>query len=266
MMLLQNKVAVIFGGSGAVGRAIAQSMAQEGAHLWLAGRDAAKLAEAAAAIRTNGGAVETFTVDVLDEHLCAARIAERFPQRGGIDIVVNACAFRHNQGKGLLELSLAEFRQGFDPCLTAQLTIAKAVVPKMGGERPGVLLTVIAPAGPLAIPGHLGHIVGCAGTEAFIKALASEVGAKNIRVLGVRSHAMVDAVAADSLTTALFVEKAQALGLSVEAWLEGAAGSTMLQRLPTRSQVADTLTFLASDRAGAMTATIVNITAGMTLS
>jgi len=44
------------------------------------------------------------------------------------------------------------------------------------------------------MPGHLGHIVGCAGTEAFVKALASELGPRNIRVLCVRSHAIADAV------------------------------------------------------------------------
>lgn len=52
----------------------------------------------------------------------------------------------------------------------------------------------------MAMHGHLGHIVGCAGTEAFIKALASELGPANIRVVGVRSHAIVDAVQAGSYT------------------------------------------------------------------
>jgi NAD(P)-dependent dehydrogenase (short-subunit alcohol dehydrogenase family) len=48
----------------------------------------------------------------------------------------------------------------------------------------------------MAMPGHLGHIVGCAGIEAFTRALAGELGPKNIRVLCVRSHAIADAVQA----------------------------------------------------------------------
>ncbi|KFD19325.1 short-chain dehydrogenase/reductase [Yokenella regensburgei ATCC 49455] len=136
----------------------------------------------------------------------------------------------------------------------------------MGGERAGAILTVVAPAGPLAVPGHLGHIVGCAGTEAFVKALASELGPKNIRVVGVRSHAIADAVQAGSYTREVFTPKAQAMGLTVEQWVGGAAHSTMLNRLPTLAQVAEVMTFLASDNASAMTATMVNVTAGTTTS
>lgn len=102
--------------------------------------------------------------------------------------------------------------------------------------------------------------------EAFIKALASELGAKNIRVLGVRSHAIADAALAGSYTDEVFAPKAQALGLSVEQWLGGAAHGTMLQRLPTLAQIAGVITFLASPSAAAMTATVVNVTAGATLS
>lgn len=135
----------------------------------------------------------------------------------------------------------------------------------MGGNRAGVILTIVAPAAPMAMPGHLGHIVGCAGTEAFIKALASETGPINIRVVGVRSHAIVDAVAAGSYTGEIFTAKAQSMGLTVDQWL-GAAQSTMLARLPTLAQIAEVTTFLASDHASAMTATVVNITGGATIS
>ncbi|BCG10120.1 hypothetical protein BADSM9389_27950 [Buttiauxella agrestis] len=55
------------------------------------------------------------------------------------------------------------------------------------------------------------------------------------------------------------------MGLSVEQWVGGAAQSTMLKRLPTLSQIAELLTFLASENARAMTATVVNMTAGTTI-
>lgn len=55
------------------------------------------------------------------------------------------------------------------------------------------------------------------------------------------------------------------MGLSVEQWVGGAAQSTMLKRLPTLSQIAELMTFLASENAGAMTATVVNMTAGTTI-
>ena len=84
----------------------------------------------------------------------------------------------------------------------------------------------------MAMPfGHLGHIVGCAGTEAFIKAFASEVGPANIRVVGVRSHAIVDAVAAGSYTGEIFSAKAQSMGLTVDQWL-GRCGAKYHARAP----------------------------------
>jgi enoyl-[acyl-carrier-protein] reductase (NADH) len=48
----------------------------------------------------------------------------------------------------------------------------------------------------------------------------------------------------------------------MEAWLSGLAGTTLLARLPTLAEVADTAAFLASDRASAMTGAIVNLTSG----
>ncbi|POT28338.1 short-chain dehydrogenase [Citrobacter freundii] len=265
-MLLAGKIAVIFGGSGAIGSAVAQSMAREGAHVYLGARSQEKLDWTASRLRTAGGTVDTFITDVLDEHNASKQITQLAQQTGGIDVVINATGFMHDQGKRIDALSLSEFMSGITPFLSAQFNIAKAVTPHMGGNRAGVIITVVAPAAPMAMPGHLGHIVGCAGTEAFIKALASELGLANVRVVGVRSHAIVDAVAAGSYTGEIFSAKAQSMGLTVDQWLAGAAQSTMLGRLPTLAQVAEIMTFLASDHAGAITATVVNITGGATQS
>jgi NAD(P)-dependent dehydrogenase (short-subunit alcohol dehydrogenase family) len=95
------------------------------------------------------------------------------------------------------------------------------------------------------------------------RALASELGPRNIRVICLRLHAIAGAVAAGSYTVDIFQPKARAAGLSVAAWLEGAAGTTMLGRLPTLTQIAETAAFLVSDHAGAMTGTVVDVTAGL---
>lgn len=263
-MLLQNKVAVIFGGSGAIGSAVARTMAREGAHVYLGARHQEKLARIADEIRAAGGSVDTFLTDVLDEHAMMTQTAELAQRTAGFDIVVNATGFMHDQGKTVTELTLSEFMQGITPFLTAQFTIAKAVTPYMGGDRAGTILSVVAPAGAMAVAGHSGHIVGCAGSEAFVKALASELALHNIRVICIRSHAVVDGVQAGSYTGEIFAAKAQEMGLTIEEWLGGAAQSTMLKRLPTLAQLADMMAFLASDHASAMTATVINMTAGAT--
>ncbi len=261
-MLLKGKVAVIFGGSGAIGTAIAKVFIREGARVYLCARAFNKLQNIATQLHQLGGVVHTVNVDVLDSQATSEAVAQIAQATNGLDIVINSTSFIHNQGKEILELNLDEFVGGINPFLTAQFNITKAVVPYMGGDRGGTMISIVAPSARMAIPGHLGHIVGCAGVEAFIKALASELGPKNIRVLGVRSHAIVDAVQAGSYTRELFESKAQAMGLSIGQWLEGAAQGTMLKRLPTLSQVAETVAFLASEHANSMTATIVNMTAG----
>lgn len=261
-MLLKGKVAVIFGGSGAIGTAIAKVFIREGAHIYLCARDLNKLQNIAAQLHQLGGMVHTVSVDVLDSQSINNTVAQIAQDTGGLDLVINATSFIHNQGKELLELNLDEFIGGIHPFLTAQFNISKAVVPFMSSDRGGTMISIVAPSARMAIPGHLGHIVGCAGIEAFIKALASELGPKNIRVLGVRSHAIVDAVQAGSYTRELFESKAQAMGLSIGQWLEGVAQGTILKRLPTLSQVAETVAFLSSEHANSMTATIVNMTAG----
>jgi NADP-dependent 3-hydroxy acid dehydrogenase YdfG len=67
-VLLENKNAVIYGGGGSIGGAVARAFAREGARVFLAGRTAAKLEAVAGQIRSAGGAAETAEVDALDEH------------------------------------------------------------------------------------------------------------------------------------------------------------------------------------------------------
>jgi 3-oxoacyl-[acyl-carrier protein] reductase len=263
-MLMEDKTAVVFGGSGAIGAAVGHALARHGAQVHLGARTPARLNKAVESIRAQGGRADSFQVDALDSDATQEHMARLAKRTDGIDIVVNATSFMHDQGKEICDLSLAEFLQGVTPFLTSQFNIAKAVAPHMGGERAGTIISVVAPAARMAAPGHLGHIVGCAGTEAFTKALASDLSQKNIRVLCLRSHAISDAAAAGSYTRELFAPKAQAMGLTVDDWLGGAAQGTMLKRLPALSQVAETIAFLASDHAGAMTATVVNMTAGLT--
>ena len=66
-MLLENKNAVIYGGAGSIGGAVARAFAREGARVFLAGRTPARLEAVAGQIRSAGGAVETAKVDALDE-------------------------------------------------------------------------------------------------------------------------------------------------------------------------------------------------------
>jgi NAD(P)-dependent dehydrogenase (short-subunit alcohol dehydrogenase family) len=202
-------------------------------------------------------------LDVLDQPAVEEHAAAVASATGAIDIALNAVSVMHDQGTTLAGLSLAEFMRPIDGFLRALFITSKAVAPHMGGERPGVILTLSEPGAKLAVGGILGHAVSAAGKEAFARVLAAELAPRNIRVVGIRPHAVIDAPAAGSYTAELFEQIAAGAGQSVQQFLENAlAQGTLLRRLPTLSEIAETAAFLASDRAGAMTGTIANLTAG----
>jgi NAD(P)-dependent dehydrogenase (short-subunit alcohol dehydrogenase family) len=261
-LLLENKIAVIYGGGGAIGGAVARVFAREGAKVFLAGRTQAKLDAVAHDVVAIGGKVETKQVDVfdqlaVDEHADAIAATE-----GSIDIALNAVSVMHDQGTLLADLSLDEFMRPIDGFLRSLFITSKAVARHMGRDRPGVILTLSEPGAKLATGGILGHGVSSAGKEAFSRLLAAEL-APHVRVVDIRPHAVADAPAADSYTGELFVRMARASGQSVQEFLDdGLAQSALLKRLPALSEVAEMAAFLASDRAASVTGTIINLTAG----
>jgi 3-oxoacyl-[acyl-carrier protein] reductase len=96
MMMFKNKTALVFGGSGAIGRAVGQAFGREGAHVHLGARGQDRLEEAAQDIRAAGGTAETLLVDTLDEQATINAVAQLAGRTGGIDIVVIATSFMHD--------------------------------------------------------------------------------------------------------------------------------------------------------------------------
>jgi NAD(P)-dependent dehydrogenase (short-subunit alcohol dehydrogenase family) len=270
--LLKNKNAVIYGGSGAIGGAVARVFAREGANVFIAGRTKDKLDKVAADIARAGGIVEIAQVDAFEQRAVDKHAEAIAKKAGGIDIVLNAVSVMHDQGTFLQDLSIEEFMRPIEGFLKTLFITSKAVIPHMGGKRRGVILTLSTPGSKEAAAGVLGHCVSCAGVEAFSRVLAAELAPKNVRVVCLRPHAISDAPAAGSYTKDLFKTqnhyKETSNGKPVEEWLpkdSEMVQSTLLKRLPTLSEVAETAAFIASDHAGAMTAAVANLSCGAVL-
>lgn len=263
-LLLDGRNAVIYGGGGAIGAAVARVFVREGARVFLAGRTQSRLDAVADDIATAGGKVETAQLDVLDQEAVERHADAVAASAGSIDIALNAVSFMHDQGTELADLTLEEFMAPIDGFLRALFITTKAVTRHMGGERPGVVLNLSEPGAKLVSGGILGHSVSAAGKEAFARVLAAELAPRNIRVVGIRPHAIADAPAAGSYTGALFGKFAEAAGTSVQGLLDGGplAQGTLLKKLPTLSEVAETAAFLASDHARSITGAIANLSAG----
>jgi 3-oxoacyl-[acyl-carrier protein] reductase len=258
-MVLEGKTAVIHGGGGAIGGAVARAFADAGADVHLAGRTRARLEAVASDIGEQAHVAE---VDVLDERAVVEHADAVAAQAGGIDIALNAVSFPYAQGL-VADLDVDQVMHPIESFLRANLITAKAVARHMTARRPGVILTLSTAGSRFARPGNLGFGTTCAAIEQMTQRLAAELGPSGARVICLRPTAVADAPAHGSYTGEVFAPLAAAAGISVEQMLAQWGGDqTLLGRLPTLAQVADTAVFLASDRAGAMTGAVVDLTAG----
>jgi 3-oxoacyl-[acyl-carrier protein] reductase len=261
-MLLQDKNAVIYGGGGAIGGAVARAFAREGATVFLAGRTRAKLDRVAGDISAAGGAVEVAEVDALNEQAVNEHADAVAAQAGGIDVTLNAVGIVHDQGTPFLELSLEDYEQPIGAFTRTNFVTARAVARHMVRKGSGVILTLSTPGSRMTGQGFLGYGVTCGAVETFSRILAGELGPSGVRVVCLRPHAIPEAVET-SYTREVFGGFAERAGITVDALLaERMEAGTLLGRLPTLAEVAEFATFVASDRAGAMTGAIANLTCG----
>jgi 3-oxoacyl-[acyl-carrier protein] reductase len=145
-MLLEGKNAVIYGGGGKVGSAVARVFAGEGARVFLAGRTIATLDEVAGKITAAGGVAETDQVDTLDEQAIERHVGEVVEQAGSIDVSFNAISIRDVQLTPLVEMSLEDFMRPISTGTTTHFLTARAAARQMSTHGSGVILTFSASA------------------------------------------------------------------------------------------------------------------------
>ena len=108
-MRLENKNAVVYGGGGAMGGAVARAFAREGAHVFLAGRTLSKLDAVADEIVAAGGKAEMAELDAFDRRAVDAHLDEMIEEAGTVDISFNAVGITAVQGTPLVYMSLEDF-------------------------------------------------------------------------------------------------------------------------------------------------------------
>jgi 3-oxoacyl-[acyl-carrier protein] reductase len=259
-MMLESKTAVIYGGGGAVGGAVARAFAAAGARVHLAGRSRARLEKVARDIGDAAGVAE---VDALDERAVADHADAVAAGAGGIDVALNAVSFPFVHDTPFTDLTVEEVMHPIDAYLRTNLITARAVARHMTSRRSGTILTLSAGASRVALPGTLGYGTTCAAIEAMTRRLAVELGPSGVRVACLRANLIADGPANGSYTGELFRRRADAAGVGIDEWLgQWARNVTLLGRLPTLAQVADAAVFLASDRAGATTGAVLDLSSG----
>jgi NAD(P)-dependent dehydrogenase (short-subunit alcohol dehydrogenase family) len=255
-MLLEAKTAIIYGGGGAIGSAVARAFAREGGRVFLAGRARQALDPVARVIRDSGGTADVAQVDALDQAAVEQHASAVANATGGIDIVFNATSNDDVQGTPLLDMPYEDFIRPVTKAVTAQFVIATAVARHMRHRGSGVILVMAG--GREAIPSLGGSHVAWAALAGLCRQLACELGPNGIRVLWLLSPGSSDA----PRTGGDEGHYATMRGQSGSDTADPSVPVTMLGRRPTLGELANVAVFLASDWASTMTATEVNITAG----
>jgi 2-dehydro-3-deoxy-D-gluconate 5-dehydrogenase len=135
MFDLQGKVAIVTGGNGGIGLAMAQGLAKAGARIAVVGRNPGKLEAAVASLSQQGAKAQAYAVDVCDEAAVASLVAQVAQDFGRIDILVNNAGI--NIRKQVQDLSLAEWHGVMDTNLTSAFLCSRAAFPhlkKQGGK------------------------------------------------------------------------------------------------------------------------------------
>jgi 3-oxoacyl-[acyl-carrier protein] reductase len=254
-VLLEGKNAVIYGGGGKVGGAVARTFAREGASVFLTGRTIAKLDEVAENITSAGGVAETAQVDALDEQAIEQHLGEVVERAGSVDVSFNAISIQDVQLIPLVEMSREDFMRPISTAATTHFLTARAAARRMPTQGSGVILTFSASAVRAFFPGVYvgGFGIACTAIEAFTKQLAAEVGPSGIRVNCLRSEGIPESWEGAS------TEDWSAPTEEVEAFLKE---RSLLGRVTTLTDVGNAAAFLASDLAAATTGTVFNLTSG----
>jgi NAD(P)-dependent dehydrogenase (short-subunit alcohol dehydrogenase family) len=261
-MILKNKNAVIYGAGGAIGSAVAQAFAREGARVFLTGRNLASVAATAKDIGAAGGVAETAQVDALDEHAVEEHIGAVVKQAGTIDISFNAITpvpQPGTQGIPIAQLPVESFTAPITAYMRSYFLTARAAARRMVENRSGVILIHTPEPARLGAPLVGGMGSAWAAMEAFNRNLSAEFGSYGIRAVCIRSTGLPETHTIE----VVFGLHAKAMGIPQEQFLQFVEGMTHRKRSSTLAEVANTAVFLASDKASGITGTVANLTGGM---
>ena len=249
-MLLKNKNAIIYGGGGAIGGAVARAFAREGATVFLVGRTLAKLDKVAKDITAAGGVAETAQVDAHDEHAIDKHAAAVVAKSGRIDVSFNAISITGTlHGTPLIEQSPDDIALPVKNRVTTNFLTARAAARHMVQSRAGVILMFTATPARMAFPLTGSFGVEGAAIEGLCRSLASELGPQGVRVICIRSAGSPESFP-------------DAPGKSREEITAMIAERTLLNRPPSLAEVGNVAALMASDYASPMTATVANMTCG----
>jgi 3-oxoacyl-[acyl-carrier protein] reductase len=242
---MTNRTAFITGASRGIGRACALALSEAGARVALAARNTRQLEELAGEIRAQGREAFAVTVDMTSGESIHEALAKTAKEFGPVAILVN------NAGITKDGLALRMKKDDWDSVLATNLTGAflasQQVLQHMMRERWGRIINIASVVGEMGNPGQANYVASKAGLIGLTKALAQEMGSRNITV---------NAVAPGFIETDMTQKLSQELK-------DNLVGHIALKRIGQPEDVAAAVRFLASEEAHYITGHVLNVNGGL---
>jgi 3-oxoacyl-[acyl-carrier protein] reductase len=245
MFSLKDKVALVTGASQGIGRATALALAENGAKVAIAARNAEKLASLAAEIAQAGGEALAVTMDVADAAQVKGGFQQALGKFGRLDILVNNAAITRDT------LALRMKLEDWDAVLRTNLTGAHLCIQQALGamlkQRSGRIINITSVVAETGNAGQANYVASKAGLIGLTRAIAVEVASRSITV---------NAIAPG------FIETPMTAPLSPEL-KEKMKGLIPLGRFGADKEIAAAVVFLASDEAAYITGQVLDVNGGM---
>ena len=177
---LENQVALVTGASRGIGRAIALELARQGATVIgtaTSESGAAGISEYLAGEGLKGSGV---VLNVNDAARCEAVIDEIIKANGGLNVLVNNAGITQDQLA--MRMKDDDWSAVIDTNLTAVFRLARAVLRPMMKARGGRIINITSVVGSTGNPGQMNYAAAKAGVEGMTRALAAEIGSRNVTV------------------------------------------------------------------------------------
>jgi 3-oxoacyl-[acyl-carrier protein] reductase len=243
---LTGQVALVTGASRGIGRAIAMELAQQGAVVIGTATTESGAKDIDAALSPIGGAGVVLNVN--DAAACDALIDAIVKDRGALNILVNNAGI--TQDNLAMRMKDDEWTSVIDTNLSAVFRLSRGVLRPMMKAKGGRIINITSVVGSSGNPGQANYAAAKAGVAGMSRALAREIGSRNITVNCV-APGFIDT----DMTKALSEEQQNALKVNIP-----------LQRLGSPEDIAHAVAFLASPGAGYITGTTLHVNGGLYLS
>ena len=251
-MRLNNKVALITGGTSGIGEATALLFAKEGAEVVITGRNRERGAEVVHKIKEVGSGASFLHADVSSAGDCRRAVEETKEEFGRLDILFNNAGvfYAHTA----MECSEKEWDEQIDINLKGTFLMSKFALPIMIAQRKGVIINTASGWGIVGGDHAVAYCASKGGVVLMTKAMAIDHGAQGIRV---------NCVCPGDVETPMLPADAKLRGMKWDDYIAGCA-SRPLGRVGTADEIAKAVLFLASDDSSFMTGAALVVDGGGT--